>query len=382
MDFIRAGRFVLRYSPSRVGNFLKDAYSWYDITVKQRCVAPRIRHLHGPQEISTSKADFVVLCLVRDAGIYLRFFIEHYFRLGAKHIVFLDNGSRDQTVEIAREYSNVTILETDLSFSRFQSNMRRYLLDRYGKNRWALLADIDEFFDYPCSDRISMKQFLEYLERHSYTAVVTQVLDMFSDVPIEEVQLESGKRLQDFYPFYDIAEVTRHPYPTRLNRVSNPHLQIYRRGLRWAAFGVDCDLTHHAPVFWKDVHYLNPHYVRGSVLADISCVTYHFKFLPGFEKRVREAVRLENHWSHSVEYKLYLRRLCAEPTFVLKRKTSAKLTSLEELWHNNFLVVSQEYLNFVDEYSPKAALKTDLEQEGFRRVRGEFLPLGNHRVKS
>jgi hypothetical protein len=191
------------------------------------------------------------------------------------------------------------------------------------------------------------------------------MLDMFSDVPIEEVRLQSGKRLQDFYRFYDIAEVTRHSYPTRLNRVSNPRIQTYRRGLRWAAFGVDCDLTKHAPVFWRDTHFLSPHSIRGSVLADISCVFYHFKFLPGFEGRVREAVQLENYWRHSAEYKLYLRRLSTEPTLVLKRKTSAKLTSFEELWHNNFLVVSQEYLNFVNEYSSQAALKTDLKQKEF-----------------
>ena len=109
----------------------------------------QIRHLHGPEEVTYAPDELVVVCLVRDGRPYLKSFIEHYFSLGAKHIVFLDNGSTDGTVSVAQSYENVTILQTELSFKEHQGFMKRYLVTRFGRDRWILYVDIDELFDYP-----------------------------------------------------------------------------------------------------------------------------------------------------------------------------------------------------------------------------------------
>jgi Glycosyl transferase family 2 len=37
--------------------------------------------------------------LVRDGRPYVRSFVEHYSSMGVKHLIFLDNGSTDGTVE-------------------------------------------------------------------------------------------------------------------------------------------------------------------------------------------------------------------------------------------------------------------------------------------
>jgi glycosyltransferase involved in cell wall biosynthesis len=77
----------------------------------------------------------VVLCLLRNGRPYVRSFAEHYASLGAKHLVFLDNGSTDGTVEALREYDNVTVLRSTLPFKRYQFSMKRYLIERFGRGR-------------------------------------------------------------------------------------------------------------------------------------------------------------------------------------------------------------------------------------------------------
>ncbi len=124
---------------------------------------PYVEHVHGPEEVAYGMDELIVLCLVRDGRPYVRSFVEHYSSMGVKHLVFLDNGSTDGTVEALKEYDNVTVLHTGLPFKRYQSPMRRYLIERFGRGRWSLYADIDELFDYPYSDIISLSSLLKYL---------------------------------------------------------------------------------------------------------------------------------------------------------------------------------------------------------------------------
>src|SRR3712207_5935632 len=74
-----------------------------------------VEHLHGPEEIEYGEEELIVVCLVRDGRPYIRSFVEHYSSMGVKHLVFLDNGSTDGTVEALRKYEkNVTVLRTGL----------------------------------------------------------------------------------------------------------------------------------------------------------------------------------------------------------------------------------------------------------------------------
>ena len=97
-----------------------------------------VEHLHGPEEIEYGKEELVVVCLVRDGRPYVRSFVEHYTSMGVKHLVFLDNGSTDGTVEALKKYQNVTVLRTGLPYKRYQWTMQQYLIERFGWGRWSL----------------------------------------------------------------------------------------------------------------------------------------------------------------------------------------------------------------------------------------------------
>src|SRR5918999_664374 len=171
------------------GNAMEETKTAREEKIREEkmILARSLEHLHGPEEIPYGEDELVVVCLVRDGRPYVKSFVEHYFALGAKYIAFLDNNSTDGTVEALREYNNVTVLRTKLPYKANTGITRdgitgngwsreilfkQYLISRFGKqDRWCLCVDIDELFDYPYSDVVSLRSLLNYLSSKSYTAV-------------------------------------------------------------------------------------------------------------------------------------------------------------------------------------------------------------------
>src|SRR5918997_823955 len=172
-------------------------------------VHPTVEHLHGPEEVAYGMDELIVLCLVRDGRPYVRSFVEHYSSMGVKHLVFVDNGSIDGTVEVLTEYDNVTVLRTELPYRGNHGPMLRYLVERFGQGRWSLCVDIDELFDYPYSDVIGLQSLLGYLSGKSYTAVTAQMLDMFPEGPLSSRNSNQDEPLKERHRFYDISDLER-----------------------------------------------------------------------------------------------------------------------------------------------------------------------------
>lgn len=145
--------------------------------LKRWLIGVSSRRIAGPANPKLAANDAVVLCLVKNGENYVQSFICHHLSLGFKHIFFLDNGSSDRTVELAKANAEVTVLRSRLSFRRFKREMRYYLFRKYCRGRWGLTAGIDELFDYWGSERIKIQQLTGYLNRFGFTAVTTQMLD-------------------------------------------------------------------------------------------------------------------------------------------------------------------------------------------------------------
>jgi len=308
-----------------------------------------VRHIHGPKRIKYEKNEIMVLCLVRNGELWMKSFIEHYFSLGVKHIVFLDNGSTDETISIARKYKNVTILQTKVSFKKFKLLIQEYMVRRFSKNRWCLLVDVDELFDYPYSDVVSLSSLIEYLNKKGSTAVMAQMLDMFSDKPLSSLKSRKGDSIKDLYKYYDISDIRKDDYYVAGNAVSNNDIKLYKGGIRKTIFGTNVWLGKHSLFFSDGKTFLvSPHMVINAHVADFSCILYHYKFISNFPVKVEEAVRLEHYSKNSYDYKKYHDVLERNPDLVFKQKTSHLLRNVNELVDNEFLVVSQDYMGWVE----------------------------------
>src|SRR5215212_4441402 len=322
-----------------------------------------IEHLYGPEEIPYDEDELVLVCMIRDGRPYVKSFVEHHTSMGVKHLFFLDNGSTDGTVEALKGYDNVSVLQTGLPFERYEVSMRQYLVERFcQEGRWCLYADMDELFDYPYSDVVSLSSLLSYLNERSYTAVVAQMLDMFPEEPLSGRASSPDEPLKERHRFYDISDVKKmsikeHPL-TGNNTYENDDIEFFYGGAFETLF--DCIppwLTRFALTFsdGKVKQFAGSgHRVDNVRVADLTSVYLHYKFLDGyFHEQVASAAREENYPYDSRQYKRYLQVLENSPSLQLKQESARELRSVNDLVENQFLVVSEEYMMLVYEQARK-----------------------------
>lgn len=314
-----------------------------------------IKHVHGPHKVSYAGDELLVITVVRNGELHVESFMEHYLSLGVKHLVFLDNGSTDRTVEMLCAYDKVTVLRTDAPFAKYENTMKRYLVDRFSRGRWNLCADIDELFDYPYSEVLSLRDFLGYLNHNRFTAVVTQMLDMFSDGPLGELESSVDDRLTKKYVYYDISVVRKTKDQLfDLSEASACDVMIHADGIRKTIFGTNNGLTKTALVFIDErvktfVHW---HLVRNALIADSTCVLKHYPFVSSFYAKVQDAATTGRYGNVTTdEYKAYWEVLKRNPNLSLKTATARRFTGLEQLIEEEFLVVSNKYRHWANAHA-------------------------------
>ncbi len=311
--------------------------------------------MHGPGEVSYGPDEVIVLAVVRDGRPYVKSFVDHYRSLGAKHLVFLDNGSTDGTVEALMGYEDVTVFRTTLPFKRYGLSMRKYLAERFGMGRWTLNVDVDELFVYPYMDVVGLGSLLGYLNDNSFNAVVTSVLDMFPEDPLTDVAGEEDEPLKERHRFYDPSEVSEEAYESVGdvgNVPANPDVPILRGGIRRALFGLNSLLIKHPLIFLdgklKPMD-LSEHWVGDARLADFTGVLLHYKLLNGLYAAVRRKVESRNYPNRWRKYERYLMVLEGAPSLAVKTETARELGSANDLVGTRFMPLSERYMRFVRE---------------------------------
>lgn len=307
-----------------------------------------VRHLYGPgnQELGPANAsEAVVLCVVKDGQTLIRPFIDHYLNLGFKHIFFLDNGSSDQTIGIIKSYSQTTLLISHRPFRQYHVVFKNYLIQKFGRGRWCVVADIDEFLYLPMHR--SLRDILGYLNKNHYDTVVIQMLDMFSkeDIKIEEQKgTWTIERLRSIYRYYDLTNINDAPYIRSILSRPHPLIKLLFGGIRKTVFGLDCFLTKEALFLGRKSTYLkSSHLLAKAKVADFSAVFLHYKFTENFYAYTLKAVEEENHWRNSEEYKAYFHRLNKQEGLLLFQPSSLELTDIDDLIDKQFLVVSNTF---------------------------------------
>ena len=316
--------------------------------VRPHLLRGRVKYLYGPQDIRYGVDDLLVISVVRNVELYIKSFMEHHLALGIEHFVFLDNDSTDSTVERLRAYPQVTVLWTDVPYEKYENTMKRYLAERFARERWCLCVDGDELFDYPFSRSLTLADFLRYLDANRYTAVVAQMLDMFSDVPLTAIESTADDRLKEKYPFYDLSSIVKSTY--EWSEPSTPHIKMHWGGIRRAVFGTGNGLTKAALVRMnrRVRPFVEWHQATGALVADVSCVLMHYPFVSTFPAKVRDAVRTGRYGMTTTdEYVAYLKGLETNPLLALRLDTARRFQDLEQLIAEDFLVVSDKYRQWV-----------------------------------
>lgn len=318
-------------------------------------------HLHGPEEVPVGDDEALLLCLVRDGELWIDAFIRHHLDLGVRHLFFLDNGSTDSTVDRIRACDRASAWRTELSFGRFEIAMRRWLARRVGRGSWCLICDVDELFDYPHSDALPLRSFLGYLNGRSYQVVAAQMLDMFSELPFDELDSRPGDRLRQKYRYYDLSGIRRRRDIFWIDEEAPEHTELFCTfgGIRERVFGSRSLLQTKHPLvrYGPDVRVLpyDGHFSVGRV-ADVTGVLLHYKFLSNLYEYALQAVREGQHSRGSHHYRRFLEVLERDPDLSLHGPGSRELESASQLLDEGLLTASEDYESWVEAHRATASL--------------------------
>ncbi len=341
---------------------LEDARSHLQRCARLAAVAARVEHVHGPRQIPAGPGDVILMSLVRDASFHLRDFLDHHLnRLGVRHAVLLDNGSRDDTLAIARTFPRVTVLRCLLPYRTYKDVLKEHLAWAFGMGRWVLLADADEHFVHPGFPEVSLASLVRYLQANRYTAVQGQMLDMFGEGPLDASKATMEGPLSARYPLYDLANLQEgrpeDALRASVNVYSNPEIKVVSGGIRKTIFGADCFLTKY-PLFFMDGQVepvrVDSHTVDNARVGDVSCALLHYKLVDNLRELTERAVREESYYQGSAEYKRYAAVLGQAPALGLRTPTTRTLARIDQLVEEGFLVTSPAWRSFVASLPPRA----------------------------
>ncbi|MEM7635593.1 MAG: glycosyltransferase family 2 protein [Pseudomonadota bacterium] len=319
--------------------------AWFSLRRDMKVVNRHAVRVHGTGDMpATGVIGFVLL---RDGEVWLEEFLHHHFNLGVSHMVLMDNGSTDNTVALACQHPNTTVLTCDLDFRDYQHAMRLWMQYHYGHDRWSLMLDVDEFFDYPGSQEVGLGALTGYLDANGFDAVFATMLDMYPEsIPLAGHKLD----LQEIR-YFETASITRTSYNTMGVTCDRSIVHGSQGGVRGRVFGLqEVQLVKHP--LRKDrghIRYpMNSHFIYGVSLADFSTVLRHYKYVPGFEDHVSDSVRKQQYWRGSYEYRHYQAHLTKSGRINLKDETSEVFLSADQLLEQGFLNASAKFKRFLN----------------------------------
>jgi hypothetical protein len=216
-------------------------------------------------------------------------------------------------------------------------------------------ADIDEFFDYPFSQMVPFAKFLAYLNEKNYSAVLCQMIDMFSGKPLSSLAHKAPKEeLKSAYRYYDLSNVTKVDYcksdMTRkyapANIVTNEKSMLLFGGIRKSLYGINCLLTKHSFFLTgKDLDlFPHVHFINRAKVADVSCAILHYKLASNaYESAMQNKGAFIG---NSKGYIDFMRLIENNPNHSIRSKNSTTFHSVNDLVKNELLFCSKDYVKY------------------------------------
>jgi len=296
----------------------------------------------------TWKADEILLFThIKNELPRLADFLKYYRERGIDKFFIVDNNSSDGTIEYLLKQKDVYLFHTKESFARAKIGLcwRQKLLGRYGLNKWCLLVDIDEFLIYPHWEEMSIKDLCCFLSTEKATAFRADLLDMYAKdfLPLQDGDNQS---LWNIYEYYDT-------YSSSFYEVSNDELENMEwvhGGVRGRVFNVNPLLTKVPMIkYTKNVGLTGGmHQVHNVIYSQVKGSLFHFKYDASFFNKVSEAVKSEEYWDRSREYKTIHNKACELTiTSLYSSKYSVRFENSQQLIREGIMKTSEELDRFV-----------------------------------
>lgn len=212
--------------------------------------------------------DLPLVCVVRNAAPYMRSFLRYYRKMGVTRFIVVDDQSDDGTTEILSSAPDVDLFSSNVRYAQADRGRawRDALFNLYGRGRWYLSVDADEFFVFPRMEQRDIHSFIEELEQNGIRRCLAPMIDMYPGGLLRDgVFVDDGTK----YPFevsshFDGNGYTAKPEKFGVAVRGGPRLRLFGRSMRLSKF----------PLMWVDK---KTDYRRGSIHGPGPCFR---NFLP------------------------------------------------------------------------------------------------------
>lgn len=312
------------------------------------------RLVHGLPMVELHVDEVAVVSLMKDAGYFIAAFIQHHQALGVRHILIIDNGSSDDTVAIAKQFDDVTVIRNTLPAKRYECLLRDCAARSVLRGGWVLFVDSDELFETPLS--APLPRLLTYLDSQGFTAMVTQMLDLFAPQAYGETKNWDYAQVLRKADRYSLGQMQSFAYHDHTHigfswflegNEAPPEVTLKAGGLRREVFGEACFLSKHSLV--RNLPGIglipHPHCASGVSVADVTGLLRHYKLAGDYLARDRASVAAGT-WDHAED----ARRLEAAKGgdgFVINPAEAWAYKGPEDLAERGFLVASDRFRKFI-----------------------------------
>ncbi len=267
-------------------------------------------------------AGTAIFCIVRNEIYFLPFFLAHYRAMGVHEFWFHDDNSTDGTFEYLMAQPDCGVSRANVGYGDriapnnriFGTAIRTIVPHNFLLNRWVLIVDADEFLYLPPGMN-SIDDLTRAMERNQVNSARALMLDCFPGTLRELDGASTATSPFELCPYFDAlqgftwAPDQAWPDTAFLKDSVRPRMlaELLRREVPMGKLLDDYAHAslHKMPlVYWTDKVQMNTsHRANLRVNDKVQLALAHFKFYPGYQDRIDDAMATNAHWLASSEYR-------------------------------------------------------------------------------
>ena len=160
--------------------WLRVVFFYAGLYIKDKLVAHQLASIQNNLH-RIGRRDILLISRLPKSSSNVEFYINYYRKIGVKHFIFVAMADE--------EYSTFLTMQNDVSIwrvnrsknSAFDVRWYNILLYRFGRERWSLIVEPDEYFVYPNMATRSLAALGSFLDEERRRCVHTIVLDAYHD---------------------------------------------------------------------------------------------------------------------------------------------------------------------------------------------------------
>lgn len=266
---------------------------------------PLLQLAHPKMRRPLVDRDIPLIFLCHDDRKFLPSFLSHYRVLGVTRFICVDDVSTDGTRDYLSLQNDVDLWVSGRRYgeARRGKAWREELAVIYGKNRWYLNVDSDEYLVYDdCFDR-PLPELISRLEQLRVRRLSAPMLDMYPGGPVKHSEFDGSDSTLPW-------DVATHFDAAGYRLTVNSRFLRLVGGARGRFFSTNADLMKYPLLYWDEATSLGDN-IHQPLPFDrnffpISAALLHFKFFSDYREKSESAVADGQYFDGAREYRKIL----------------------------------------------------------------------------